>query len=116
VRVSAGSTYGDSYRLFGYNNNLIIFYNDHLSNLKLDMSKPPVRSDNYKNSVMVAAIIDDNGVVKREVVIDKSDEDYLASVESMQEIIAGNYFMVMRKIKGMGKVTSEFKWSMILKK
>ena len=111
VRVSAGSTFGDSYRVFGYKNSLIIFYNDHLSNLKLDISKPPVRSDNYKNSVMAAAIIDSNGLVKREMVIDKSDEDYLASVESMQEMIQGNYFLAMRRIKGLGGVTSDMKWA-----
>lgn len=111
VRVSAGSTFGDSYRVFGYKNSLVIFYNDHLSNLKLDISKPPARSDVYKNSVMAAAIIDSNGVVKREMVIDKSDEDYLASVESMQEMLPGNFFMVMRRIKGMGGVTSDIKWT-----
>ena len=111
VRVSAGSTFGDSYRLFGYKNSLIIFYNDHLSNLKLDISKPPVRSDNYKNSVMAAAIIDSNGLVKRGMVIDKSDEDYLASVESMQEIVPGNFFLVLRRIKGTGGVTSDTKWA-----
>ena len=114
VRVSAGSTFGDSYRVFGYKNSLIIFYNDHLSNLNLDISKPPARSDVYKNSVMAAAIIDSNGLVKRQMVIDKSNEDYLASVESMQEIIPGNFFLVMRRIKGMGGVTSDMKWASLI--
>ncbi|HEU5166045.1 MAG TPA: hypothetical protein VFU29_10925 [Chitinophagaceae bacterium] len=114
VRVSAGSTFGDSYRVFGYKNSLIIFYNDHLSNLKLDISKPPVRSDVYKNSVMAAAIIDSNGLIKRQKVIDQSDEDYLASVESMQEMVQGNYFLAMRRIKGSGGVTSDMKWASLI--
>lgn len=116
MRVSAGSTFGDSYRVVGYKNSLIVFYNDHLSNLKLDISKPPLRSDKYKNSVMAAAIIDSIGSVKRGMVIDKSDEDYLASVESMQEIMPGNFFLVMRRIKGMGGVTSDMKWASLIKK
>ena len=113
VRVSAGSTYGDSYRIFGYKNSLVIFYNDYLSNLNLDMSRAPLRSDVYKNSVMAAAIIDSNGTVKRQMVVDKSAEDYLASVESMQEMGSGNFFMVMRRIKGLGGVTSEIKWTSV---
>jgi hypothetical protein len=114
VRVSAGSTFGDSYRVFGHKNSIIIFYNDHLSNLKLDISKPPTRSDVYKNSVMAAAIIDNNGLVKREMVIDKSDEDYLASVESIQKMVEGNYFVAMRRIKGMGGITSDMKWASLV--
>ena len=93
---------------------MIIFYNDHLSNLKLDISKPPVRSDVYKNSVMAAAIIDSNGLIKRQKVIDQSDEDYLASVESMQEMVQGNYFLAMRRIKGSGGVTSDTKWASLI--
>lgn len=113
VRVSAGSTIGDSYAVYNYKNKVIIFYNDHLSNLKLDMSATPKRSDVYTNSVLAAAIIDENGTVKREIVKDLSAEDYLGITSSMQVLAPGSYYIPFRRIKTLGGVTNDIKWALI---
>lgn len=116
VRVSAGSTIGDSYRVFSHKNKVIIFYNDHLSNLKMDMSATPKRSDVYTNSVLAAALIDETGVVKREVVKDLSAEDYLGITSSMQMVSSGVYYIPFRRIKNLGGITRDVKWALIQSK
>lgn len=113
MRVSAGSTFGDSYRVFEYKNKLIVFYNDHASNVNLDISKAPTRSDNYSNSVLVAATISEDGTVKREIIIDQSKENFLSSNLTMQQISAASYVVALRRIKNLGGVTNDFKWAIL---
>lgn len=105
IRVSAGTTFGDSYKLIKHDKKLIVFYNDHKSNLERDISKAPERSDNYKNSVLAAAIISEDGSVKRTIVLDQSDENFLASTITFLKTAENAYTLLFYKIKGMGGVT-----------
>ena len=94
-------------------NGVIVFYNDHEENVKRDIGKSPLRSDNFKNSVLVAATISPDGSVKREILIDLSSEDYLPVAENLQTISASSVLVPIHRIKGVGKVTDDFKWGLI---
>jgi hypothetical protein len=111
VRVSAGSTIGDSYKALPYKNDLLIFYNDHISNLNLDVSKTPTRSDVYKNSVLAVAVIGPDGLLKREVVIDESANNYLALVDMMQTFSPDHFFVSLLNIRNLGGTTNNVKWA-----
>jgi hypothetical protein len=110
LRVSAGTTYGDSYRLVEFKNKMIFFYNDHLSNLELDIEKTPRRSDNYSNSVLAAAIVDEKGDVKRKIVIDLSKESYLGEIKSSKQLSLASYYIPFRRVKTLGGLTDDFKY------
>ncbi len=113
LRVSAGTTYGDSYRIFEFKNKMVFFYSDHASNLQLEMARRPRRSDNYSNSVFVAATIYETGGVKREIIADLSKEDYLAENQSMQPLSPSSYYFPFRKIKKLGGITNDLKWAIV---
>ena len=113
ARVSAGSTIGDSYSVFPLGNKMAIFYNDHEANLKQDIGTSPKRSDNYKDDVLVAATITDDGTVKREILIDERREDFLPVAEQLQYLSSSSLLVPIRQIKGFGKVAERFKWGLI---
>ena len=113
ARVSAGSDIGDSFFPIAYKSQVIIFYNDHESNVKQDIVKSPSRSDNFKNSVLVAATISETGEVKRNILIDLSSEDYLPIAETLQRLSLSSVLIPVRRIKGFGKVTDDFKWGIV---
>lgn len=116
ARVSAGSTYGDSYRIFSHQNQLIVFYNDYPSNLLLDLSAEPKRSDVYTQCALIAAIIRADGSVTREVAIDKSDENLLSSLYNISELEPGRYFVPLRRIKNLGGITNDVQWTVVKRK
>lgn len=113
VRVSAGSTIGDSYRSFVYKDKIFIFYDDVLKNLELELSASPKRSDVYTNAVLAVATISETGELKREIVKDLSKEDFLGITDCMQEISKGEYFIPFRRIKSLGQVTNDIRWAFI---
>lgn len=113
ARVSAGSDIGDSFFPVPYKSQVIIFYNDHESNVKQDITKSPSRSDNYKNSVLVAASVATDGSIKRDILIDLSREDYLPIAETLQRLSLSSVLIPIRRIKGFGKVTDDFKWGIV---
>ncbi len=103
VRVSAGTTLGDTYFATSYKNKTIVFYNDYLSGLQRDINASPKRADNYTKAVLAAAIIGEDGSVKRELVKDYSGEDFLGITDYMQEIANGMYtikFVKAKKLSG----------------
>gem|GEM_PF-1282834 len=112
-RVSAGSTIGDSYAAFAYKNTLLVFYNDNQPNLDRDITKPPVPSNEYKRSVLAVAFMNSDGTIKRQGLIDLTKEGFLAIGDAAQPF-AGNKLMVPTyKIKGLGGVGNDRKWSTV---
>lgn len=84
ARISTVYLTGDSYFVHPYRNQLIIFYNDYPAHLKRDLSKSAEEANNYKNTALIAAVVNRTGPVQRQVVIDKSAEDYMSIPEDMQ--------------------------------
>lgn len=113
IRVSAGRTIGDSYYTFPYKDAVVVLYNDHASNLAKPITEEASRSDNYKNSVLVAAIIAADGNVERFVAMDQSKEDYLAFTEDIHRQSISSFLIPCWQIKGFGKPTDNFKWAVL---
>lgn len=109
MRASAGTTFGDSFQAIIFEKKVIIFYNDHKSNLEKEIDKSPDRSDNYKNSVLAAAIINEDGSVKRTTVIDQSEENFLASTNTFLRVSEDSYTLLFYKIKSLGGVSETIK-------
>jgi hypothetical protein len=101
-RVSAGSTMGDSYFAFSSKGKVIIFYNDNEENLSRDIALKPLGSSVYKNAVLVAAVIEPDGTVRREKVIDLKDENFLGLVEWMKVISPSVVQIPVQKVKSLG--------------
>jgi hypothetical protein len=101
-RVSAGSTIGDTYYAFSSQGKTIIFYNDNEENLTRDIALKPLSSSVYKNVVLVAAVIEPDGTVKRQKVIDMKDQNFLALIEWMDVISPSVVQVPVRRVKALG--------------
>lgn len=106
-RTSAGSTIGDSYAVFSSQGKLILFYNDVEKNLNRDINLDPAGSDVYLNAMLVAAVIDHDGIVKREKVIDLRQKDFLAIGDRMNIVAPAVLQFPVYKIKNLGGVGNE---------
>lgn len=112
-RVSAGTSFGDSYSAFAYQDKVIVFYNDNKRSLENDISEPAAGSDVYSNVVLVAAIINSDGTVRREKIVDLSKQEFMAvSHEVIRQ--ANNIFLVScLKVKNLGGFKGESKLARI---
>lgn len=112
-RVSAASKMGSSYYVFSSHGKTIIFYNDNEENLTRDITLKPLGSGNYKNVVLVAAVIEPDGTLKRQKVIDMKDEDFLALTEGMKVISPTVVKVPMLKVKFLGAPGNQSKMATI---
>lgn len=108
-RVSAGSTAGDSYSAFPFKDKVIVFYNEKEENLKKDITDGADNSNVYKNVVMAGAVIDANGNVNRQVVIDQQKENYLALTNLVTKRGDDLFLVPMFKVKSAGGLTDDYK-------
>jgi hypothetical protein len=111
-RTSAGSTIGDSYAAFPYNNTLLIFYNDLESNLQRDITKPSIPSNVYKNAVLAVAYMNGEGM-RRQTLIDLTKDNFLAIGEGMYPLQGNKVLIPVHKIKGLGGVGNDQKWGYV---
>ena len=107
TRTSAGSTIGDSYAFISAQDKIIIFYNDVEKNISRDINLTPVGSDVYTNAVLVAAIIDRDGLVKREKVLDLKQKDFLAIGDRMNMLAPAVVQFPVYKIKNLGGIGND---------
>ena len=112
-RVSTGSFMGSSYYAFSAQGKTIIFYNDNEENLTRDIDLKPVGSSNYKNVVLVAAVIEPDGTLKREKIIDMKDQDFLALTEWMKVISPSAVKVPLQKVKFLGAPGDQSKMATI---
>jgi hypothetical protein len=92
---------------------VIVFYCDTEANLKKSLTEMPSPSDKVKNLVLVAASISNDGNVKRDVVIDLKDEDFLAFPIGIKMITPTSLLIPIRRITNAGKVKDDFRWGNI---
>ena len=92
---------------------LLVFYNDNEPNLARDITKPPVPSSKYKRSVLAVAFMNVDGAIKRQGIIDLTKEGSLAIGESVQPLAWNQLMVPTYKIKGLGGVGNDRKWSTV---
>lgn len=112
-RVSTGSRMGASFYACSSQGKTIIFYNDNEENLTRDIALKPLGSSVYKNVVLVAAVIEPDGTLKRQKVIDMKDEDYLALTEWMKVISPSVVKVPLVKVKFLGAPGNQSKMATI---
>jgi hypothetical protein len=112
LRFSSFSA-GDGIFALPYKNDVIVFYCDTEANLKKSLTEMPSPSDKVKNLVLVAASISNDGNVKRDVVIDLKDEDFLAFPIGIKMITPTSLLIPIRRITNAGKVKDDFRWGNI---
>ncbi len=108
--VSSIGAYGMGYIM---GNETVVFYNDKASNLEKDLDERVQRSNKYKNHVLIAAIIQPDGSMHREVAVDLDDENYLARPTSAIALSPNKWLIPFVKIKSGGGISSSERWAII---
>jgi len=113
VRVSAGALYGASYYAFPFKNNLFIFYNDEARNLNKEVGEKYARSSNYKNVSLIAGYMQADGSIKRELLIDLSNDDFLPEGDAISPVSSSSLLVPITRIKSMGGKAKDSRWGVI---
>lgn len=61
--------------------------------------------------VLALAVIGPDGLLKREVVIDESFNNYLALIERMQTFSPDHFFVSLVNIRALGGTNNNIKWA-----
>jgi len=109
IRVSAENTIGDSYKAVKWKDRTLVFYNDTEKNLKKDLADEPSRSDEYKDLVLAGAAMTPDGKIKRELVANLTNDNYLALTKQIENLSSSSFLVYFVRIKGLGGVTSDIK-------
>lgn len=89
-----------------YQNKLILLYNDDKDNAEKDLSKSPDAISNFKRAVLMAASIDDNNNMSRDIIMDvKSSDDFITNMKLVQKIDNNTLIFTQNKMKAMSSKT-----------
>ena len=91
----------------------IVFYNDNPKNLERDITKDAANSTAYNNVVLVAASFVQGKALERKLVIDLSDENYLAISDWITLIADQTVLVPLQKIKGLGGLADKSRWAIV---
>lgn len=75
------------------NDKLIIVYNDSKNSLTRDLGQKPNMIHNFKNSVLIAGIIDAKGNLTRQSIYENNDENFITVPRSMSKISESDYLI-----------------------
>lgn len=112
-RVSTASLVGASYASAMVNDRLMVFYNDKEENLTKDLMESPVRSDVYKNLVLVAATVLPDGRMRREKIVDLKEEHFLTLTDMPVRIGDDRLAFPLVKIKGLGGLEEVYRMATV---
>lgn len=89
-----------------YKNKLIMLYNDDKDNAEKDLAKSPDAISNFKRAVLMAASIDENGQLSRDILMDvKSSDDFITNINHIQDIDPNTLIFTQTKMKMMSSKT-----------
>ena len=111
-KLSESGLKGYYYKVFDLNDQALIFYSDHFDNLSQDITRPPAKADDYKNSVLIAALISSNGNVQRRIIIDR-DKDYRVVPWGIQRLSSSQFLVPLIRFKLFDKSSDEIKWGTV---
>jgi hypothetical protein len=113
IRVNAQSVIGDNIYGTSFQDKTVVFYNDVASNLNKGLDESPVRSDNYRDAVLVASVTHPDGKVERIKVADLAAENFLAIPNLIQKLSANTYLVPFVEIKSMGGRGDKMRWATV---
>jgi hypothetical protein len=108
VRVSK-TPYGEGYNTVPWKGGTLVLYNDDEHNLKKDLADEPSKSDNYKDLMLVGAVLTPEGTLKREKVIKLDDDKYLVLPEVIESISPSSFIARIFRVNTYLGPTSDFK-------
>lgn len=108
--VGIVGAYGQGYVM---GNETIVFYNDDPGNLEKDLDERVKRSRKYKNHVLVAAFIQPDGSMRREVAVDLEDENYLAEPDRAISLSDNKWLIPFANVKGRARVGPSQRWAIV---
>ena len=82
---------------FPAGNKLIFLYNDTDENANRDINKKPNDVENFRKSVLMAAIVDEKGNINRQIVYEHGDDKYVTIVQNIRQVTASSFFIIKRK-------------------
>lgn len=89
-----------------YQNKLILLYNDDKDNAEKDLEKSPDAITNFKKAVLMAASIDENNNLTRDIIMDvKKSDDYVTRIPKIQKIDNNTLIFTQAKMKAMSTKT-----------
>lgn len=88
-----------------YKDKLVLLFNDDKDNIDRDLSKAPDDVMKFNKSALVAATINDKGVLSRESIYDNDDEDYVVLPRNTSRIDDHTYLISSDLIKMFKKRT-----------
>ena len=113
LRVSVSNLTGSDYYTFIDKDKVIVFYNDHKDNLKRK-NEDVERSDKYNNHVLTAAVVERDGTVKRELVLDDTENSFLSVPSSVAPIDASSFIISFVKVGGPGGIKDDRKKAKVI--
>lgn len=89
-----------------YGNKLILLYNDDKDNADKELSKSPDAITNFKKAVLMAASIDENNKLSRDIIMDvKGSDDYITNIKLVEKIDNNTLIITQKKMKMMSTKT-----------
>jgi hypothetical protein len=104
-------SYGDDVRGLLFGDKLLVVYNDVASNLRQPIGEKAISMD-YKNAVLAGALISATGEVERMVLVDRTDDDFMA-MDEFSFSQEGVLYVPFWKKKGQGIPGKQTQWARI---
>jgi len=87
-------------------NKLILLYNDDDDNATRDLDRSPDDITNFRKAVLMAATIDENGKLQRDIVMDtKKSDNYITNINLVQHIDPQTLIFTQTKAKSLSSKT-----------
>lgn len=84
-----------------YHNKLLLLYNDDKDNAEKSIDKAPDAIQNFRKSVMMAAVIDEGDKLTRNIITDvKSSDNFITNFKLMEKITPNSYSITQYRLKG----------------
>lgn len=106
------NTIADSYHAHAYKNKMYIFYIDNPDNLRNDAADKTYNSDNHSTSVLVAAIVNEDGTLTRKQPVPKIDEE-VPLPEFMFRLSDNSLMIPLQMVRALGAVREGLRWATI---
>lgn len=101
---------GDGIYALPYKNDVVVFYSDNENNLQKDITEMPSNADKVRKLVLVAATISNDGNIKREMLVDLKEDDFIALPSGIRYITATSLQIPIRRVSKIGGVKDDFRW------
>lgn len=113
LRNSTGSGIPRTYITVPLADKIIFLYNDFPGNLRRDIKREPEGYDNVKEQVLAAAIMERDGTVKRETVLDMAKKNFTTHLYEVWFLSPTRILLALRNVRSFGGFGDQHIWATI---